>query len=126
MTMPCLAEVVAAEHGADLRREARAARLAARPARRSVLRMTGTAGTGVPPVRVREAAPAERTAVEALVAGAGLPLDGLDGAAVVLVADVGGTLVGAVALGRHGGPGETVFLLRSAAVDPAWRGRGIG
>ena len=29
MTMPYLAEVVAAEHGADLRREARAAHLAA-------------------------------------------------------------------------------------------------
>jgi amino-acid N-acetyltransferase len=34
--------------------------------------------------------------------------------------------VGAVALEEHGSGPETAFLLRSAVVDPACRGRGIG
>jgi amino-acid N-acetyltransferase len=79
-----------------------------------------------PPVRVREAAPVDLAAVRTLVADAGLPLDGLDGAAVVLVAEAAGRVVGTVALERHGDGAGPVFLLRSAAVDPAWRGRGIG
>jgi amino-acid N-acetyltransferase len=80
----------------------------------------------VPPVRIREAAPADLTAVRELITAAGLPLVGLDDAAHVLVAEAGGPIVGTVALERHGGQFGPVFLLRSAAVDPAWRGRGVG
>ena len=75
---------------------------------------------------VRDAAPADPPAVRALVAGAGLPLDALADAALVLVADAGGSPVGTAALERHGADPDTVFVLRSAAVDPAWRGRGVG
>lgn len=79
-----------------------------------------------PPVRVRDATPADLPAARALITAAGLPLDGLADAAVVLVADAGGTVVGTVVLERHGsGPG-TVFLLRSATVEASWQGRGVG
>jgi len=85
-----------------------------------------TGGSEAPPVRVREAAPADLPAVHDLVAAAGLPLDGLDDAAHVLVAERAGGVVGVVALERHGNDGRPVFLLRSAAVDAAERERGIG
>lgn len=81
--------------------------------------------TEAPPL-VREASPADLARVRALVTEAGLPLAGLHTAATVLVADAGGSVVGAVALERHGGGPELAFLLRSAVVDPARRGRGIG
>ena len=90
-----------------------------------MLRLTGTKPEG-PPVLVREAAPADLATVQSLVAGSGLPLDGLSDAAVVLVADTRGAIVGTVALERHGDGADTAFLLRSAAVEPAWRGRSIG
>jgi amino-acid N-acetyltransferase len=80
----------------------------------------------VPPVTIRAAAPEDVPGVRALVAGAGLPLDGLEDAGVLLVAEADGELVGTVALERHGEGPETVFLLRSAAVAPGRRGRGIG
>jgi amino-acid N-acetyltransferase len=80
----------------------------------------------VPPVLVREATPADLAATTDLIASAGLPLAGLDDATLVLVAEAAGELVGAVALERHGGGSGTAFLLRSAAVAPAWRGRGVG
>ena len=79
-----------------------------------------------PPVAVREAAPADLPAVRRLVTTAGLPLDGLADAALVLVAEEDGVVVGTVALERHGSGGGTAFLLRSAAVDPARRGAGVG
>lgn len=78
-----------------------------------------------PPV-VREATSTDRLAARGLLTGAGLPVDGLDDAAAVLVADAGGEVVGAVALERHGHGGEPVFLLRSAVVDPSWRNRRLG
>lgn len=81
---------------------------------------------GEPTVGVRVTTPADLRATRALVAAAGLPLDGLDDAVVVLLAEAGGTVVGTVALEQHGTGAETVFLLRSAAVDPLWRGRGVG
>ncbi|WP_448625898.1 GNAT family N-acetyltransferase [Geodermatophilus sp. URMC 64] len=87
--------------------------------------MTTPPGVEVPPVLVREATPADLPAVRELVARAGLPLDGLDDAAV-LVAEVDGRLAGTVALERHGGGPRTAFLLRSAAVEPDRRGRGVG
>jgi amino-acid N-acetyltransferase len=59
-----------------------------------------------------------------LLAQADLPLDGLadffaDGYAV---AETAGTIVGAEGIEVYAGAG----LLRSAVVDPKWRGRGVG
>jgi amino-acid N-acetyltransferase len=86
-----------------------------------------TVGRGEgPPVRIRDATPPDLSAVHRLIGDAGLPLEGLTDAAVVLVADVDDTVVGAAALERHGIGPDTVFLLRSAVVDPAKRGLGIG
>ena len=80
-----------------------------------------------PPVVVTEATPADLPAVRALVAGAGLPLAGLETAAPVLVAtDTARMVIGTIALERHGAGAESAFLLRSAAADPAWHGRGVG
>jgi amino-acid N-acetyltransferase len=78
------------------------------------------------PVHIREAMPADLPAVHRLVGNAGLPLDGLTDAAVVLVAEADGTVLATVALERHGLGPDTAFLLRSTAVDPAKRGLGIG
>lgn len=85
-----------------------------------------TAEPEVPPVRVREAMPADLPVVRHLVAEAGLPLDGLEDAVHVLLALVGADVVGCVALELHGGDDAPIFLLRSAAVAPDWRGRGVG
>jgi amino-acid N-acetyltransferase len=83
-------------------------------------------GPRIPPVTIRPAAPEDAPAVRALVVGADLPLDGLDDAAVLLVAETDGGVVGTVALERYGEGSGTIFLLRSAAVAPDRRGRGIG
>jgi amino-acid N-acetyltransferase len=88
-----------------------------------VLRVTGPKA---PPATVREAAPADLPAVQRLVAEAGLPLDGLTDAAVVLVAEAGDAVVGTVSLERHGPGPYTTFLLRSATVERTWRGHGVG
>jgi amino-acid N-acetyltransferase len=85
-----------------------------------------TTPSEVPPVSVREATPADLATISDLVAAAGLPLAGLDGAAHLWVAEEAGELVGAVALERHGTGTATAYLLRSAAVAPASRGRGLG
>ncbi|MGA2283673.1 MAG: GNAT family N-acetyltransferase [Candidatus Dormibacteria bacterium] len=77
-------------------------------------------------VRIRRAAMSEMGEVTQLVRGAGLPLEGLTEAAVVLVAEGHGELAGTVALEEHGSGDERAYLLRSAAVAPAWRGRGVG
>ena len=58
--------------------------------------------------------------------GAGLPLEGLTEAALVLVAESHGEVVGAVALEEHGSGERLAFLLRSAAVAASWRGHGVG
>jgi len=108
MLTPEAADLIAADRMAEHRRSA------------------STARPGDPPMVVREAAPADRPAVRDLVSAAGLPLDGLDDAAVVLVAETAGAVVGTVALERHGTGTDTAFMLRSVAVDPARRGSGIG
>jgi amino-acid N-acetyltransferase len=62
--------------------------------------------------------------VKALLAAAGLPLDGLEeqfGDAYA-VAEAGGLLIGAEGIETYDDTG----LLRSAVVDPVWRGRGVG
>lgn len=74
----------------------------------------------------RPAAAADMAAVAALVEAANLPLDGLaacvaDGTAVVAVGRAG-DLVGVAATERHGG----AVVLRSVAVAPEQRGRGLG
>lgn len=85
------------------------------------------AGRGnAPLVRIRDAAPQDLPAVHKLIGEASLPLDGWADASVVLVAVLGHTVVGTVALERHGAGRDAAFLLRSAAVDPANRGHGIG
>ncbi len=77
-------------------------------------------------VRVREAHPEETPEVSRLVREAGLPLDGLEGATLVLVAESQGELVGTIALEEHGSGEGLAYLLRSAAVTPTWRRRGVG
>lgn len=75
---------------------------------------------------IRGATPADLSAVETLVAGAGLPLAGLAecvvaGTAVVAIAPDGG-VAGVAATERHG----TTAVLRSVAVAEGERGRGLG
>lgn len=90
--------------------------------------MTGS--RPVPPARgpgaipsIRRAAREDLPAVEALLRENALPTAGVaDALATFLVADDHGTVAGVVGLeicGEHG-------LLRSAAVAPAWRTRGVG
>lgn len=74
--------------------------------------------------RIRPARAEDRDAVAALLAGARLPPDGLDeqfGDAYA-VAEADGRIVGAAGVEVYGAAG----LLRSVAVDAAWRGRGLG
>ena len=73
---------------------------------------------------IRPASPRDLDAVKSLLGAAHLPLDGLeeqfdDGYAV---AESGGRVIGAEGIEVHDRSG----LLRSAVVDPAWRGRGVG
>lgn len=74
--------------------------------------------------RIRPATPEDRDAALASLRGAELPTEGMedrfpDG---YLVAEAMGRVVGVGGLERYGEHG----LLRSLAVDPRWRGRGIG
>jgi amino-acid N-acetyltransferase len=73
---------------------------------------------------IRSATPDDLTAVETALREADLPLDGLhdqfgDGYAI---AEAAGRLIGVEGIEVHGDDG----LLRSAAVLPGWRGRGVG
>ena len=74
-------------------------------------------------VQVRPATPTDLTAVEDLLKRSDLPLDGVrESLSSFVVAERDGKVVGVAGLERCGGDG----LLRSAAVDPEWRGRGLG
>jgi amino-acid N-acetyltransferase len=77
-----------------------------------------------PVATIRHALPADRPAVEALLREAGLPLDGLDDAwaTAFLVAESDGQVVGAIGLEQHG----EHLLMRSAVVQAAARGEGLG
>jgi N-acetylglutamate synthase-like GNAT family acetyltransferase len=74
---------------------------------------------------LRRATVSDVAAIESLVAAAGLPLDGLAACVVggtAIAAVDRGRLVGVAATERHG----RAALLRSVAVDPSARGRGLG
>ncbi len=65
----------------------------------------------------------DRSAIEGLLTGSGLPLDGLEIALpTALVARAGGAVVGCAAVEPYG----RVGLLRSVCVDATLRGSGVG
>src|SRR3712207_4548223 len=74
-------------------------------------------------VLLRRASDRDLAAVERLLTASSLPLEGVaENLASFVVAESGGDLVGVAGL-------EVCCnnaLLRSTAVDPAWRGRGVG
>jgi amino-acid N-acetyltransferase len=73
-------------------------------------------------MRLRELIPADTPAVHALLRECRLPTDGVpEDGALFRVADSAGKVVGVAGLELHGGHG----LLRSVAVSPAHRGRGL-
>lgn len=75
------------------------------------------------PLVLRPALPRERGSIDALLRGAGLRSEGEQlPIEAFVVAQAGASIVGSIALEARGDAG----LLRSLAVDPAWRGRGIG
>ena len=85
--------------------------------------MSNTTGPGATGAQLRAAVPADLPAVERLLAASGLPLDGVrEALPKFIVAEAGGGLVGVAGL-------EVCCdnaLLRSVAVDPEWRSRGLG
>ena len=65
----------------------------------------------------------DRAAVEALLARATLPLQGVaENFAGFIVAEAQDRIIGAIGLERYGNRS----LLRSAVVDPDWQGKGVG
>ena len=83
---------------------------------------TGEAGG----VTIRPARPADWAGIHALIAGAGLPTEGLADSSVVVVAEKADRIVGTAALERHGDGDDTAYLLRSVAVRPDDRRSGLG
>ncbi len=76
------------------------------------------------PVVVRTARAGDLESARSLLERAGLPVAGVEegfGAAYA-VAESGATVVGVIGIERYGSYG----LLRSAVIDPEWRGQGIG
>ncbi|NUO94479.1 MAG: GNAT family N-acetyltransferase [Gemmatimonadaceae bacterium] len=75
---------------------------------------------------IRPATAADASAVEALLTGSNLPLNGVrEALGCFVVAHDDGRLVGVAGIEECGVRGEHA-LLRSVAVDPAWRNRGLG
>jgi N-acetylglutamate synthase-like GNAT family acetyltransferase len=75
---------------------------------------------------LRLAAPSDETAVETLLTASGLPLDGVHEALrCFVVAEDAGEIVGVAGIEACGVTGEHA-LLRSVAVSPPWRSRGLG
>ena len=75
---------------------------------------------------IRPATAADASAVEALLTGSNLPLNGgREALGCFVVAHDDGRLVGVAGIEECGVRGEHA-LLRSVAVDPAWRNRGLG
>lgn len=76
-----------------------------------------------PTVTMRAATAADQDAIAELLAVSGLPNQGLQEALTnAVVAEHNGHLIGVFAMERFGSDG----LLRSFAVVPGWRGRGVG
>jgi amino-acid N-acetyltransferase len=74
-------------------------------------------------MRIEQATPTDTPAVEALLAAAGLPLEGAaEALSLGVVARDGDTVLGAAAVERYGSSG----LLRSVVVADGARGRGLG
>jgi amino-acid N-acetyltransferase len=73
---------------------------------------------------LRPATPADQAPVRALLANAGLPVEGLDDFFPdgYVVAEVEDRIVGTTGIETH----EDDGLLRSAVVAPEWQGQGIG
>ena len=73
---------------------------------------------------IRAAEPADLARVERTLRDADLPLDGLDDqfGDSYAIAECDGDIIGVEGIEVHGDDG----LLRSAAVVPAWRGKGVG
>jgi N-acetylglutamate synthase-like GNAT family acetyltransferase len=83
-----------------------------------------TTRTPVPTIRLATASDASD--VEALLTTSHLPLDGVrEALGCFVVAHDEGRLVGVAGIEECGVRGEHA-LLRSVAVDPAWRSRGLG
>lgn len=79
-----------------------------------------------PLTNIRPATLQDEPAVEALLTAAGLPLDGVhDALPCFVVADDDGDIVGVAGIEACGTTGEHA-LLRSVAVAPTWRSRGLG
>ena len=75
---------------------------------------------------IRTAVPTDEPAIAALLAGFGLPLDGVhDALPHFVVAEHGDTIVGVAGIEACGVTGEHA-LLRSVAVAPSWQSRGLG
>jgi N-acetylglutamate synthase-like GNAT family acetyltransferase len=73
--------------------------------------------------QVRPAAPSDLAAVERLLTASGLPLDGVrEALPTFIVAEAGTDIVGVAGLEVCGDNA----LLRSVAVSPSWRSRGLG
>jgi N-acetylglutamate synthase-like GNAT family acetyltransferase len=82
--------------------------------------------TRTPAPSVRLATESDASAVEALLTASHLPLDGVrEALGCFVVAHDEGQLVGVAGIEECGVRGEHA-LLRSVAVDPAWRSRGLG
>ena len=74
-------------------------------------------------IHVRPATSADLGSVESLIHRNGLPVDGVAGViASTIIAHANGRPIGCAALEVY----PSGVLLRSVAVDEAWRGRGIG
>ena len=75
---------------------------------------------------LRLAVPSDEAAVGALLSASGLPLDGVHEALPsFVVAEDAGDIVGVAGIETCGATGEHA-LLRSVAVAPSWRKRGLG
>lgn len=77
-----------------------------------------------PRIAIRPASAADLETVKGLLRAAKLPLDGLDEqfGEGYAIAESDGIAIGAEGIEVYGDAG----LLRSAVVDPAWRGHGVG
>jgi N-acetylglutamate synthase-like GNAT family acetyltransferase len=85
--------------------------------------MTTNESTGA---TLRRATRSDETAVAALLTASALPLDGVHEALpCFVVAEDAGVIVGVAGIEACGTAGEHA-LLRSVAVAPAWRSRGLG